>query len=136
MPKQDSRRVLAKRIRALAPKKPDGSPNVTALARKLGHGGKLNVGAAQRILAGDTSVGLDLLDSLAEAVGEHAWRLIQPDAPWPAAADELEAQLLRFWRGMTERRRDDLMLMANRWYSESHPDDGRADPFRRHVKAK
>jgi transcriptional regulator with XRE-family HTH domain len=136
MPKVESRRLLSERARQLAPKKRDGTPNVTELARRLGRGGKLNVGAAQRILSGDTSVGLDLLDLAADTFGEPPWRLIRPPAADLAPGDnELERQLLQFWRGMTPQRRDDLLLMANRWYSESAPGDGRADPFRKRSKA-
>lgn len=48
----------------------------------------------------------------------------------------LEQQLVRFFRGMSEEHRNDLLALANRWYSAAHPNDGAADPFSAKRKVK
>lgn len=84
MARRDSRKVLAEHVKRLSPKKPDGSVNVTQLALKLGRG-KANVGAAQRVLSGETSVGLELLDMVADAFGADPADLLRPlPAPKPS----------------------------------------------------
>ena len=57
--------------------------------------------------------------------------------PPPLALDSIETQLITFFRGMSEEHRNDLVAIANRWYSVANPEDGTADPFnhKRKVKA-
>lgn len=72
------REVLRDAARELAPKHEKGEragePNVTAFARDT----KIGQGNAQRILAGDTSVGIDLVEQLAWHYRLEPWQLLVP----------------------------------------------------------
>lgn len=46
------------------------------------------------------------------------------------AQTEDERQLLKFFRGIDADRQEDLVQLANRWYSMAHPEDRSAAPFR------
>lgn len=42
---------------------------------------------------------------------------------------EFERQLMKFFRGISGDRQDDILYLANRWYSFAHPEDKSAAPF-------
>gem|GEM_PF-6820170 len=45
------------------------------------------------------------------------------------SSDELVRQLLLFFNGMNNDHKDDILAMANLYYSRDNPEDRKADPF-------
>jgi hypothetical protein len=43
--------------------------------------------------------------------------------------NDLERQLLKFYRGINAEKQDDLIAMASRWYSAANPNDKANNPF-------
>lgn len=67
-----SRVILRDNLRALLSLQPGESGVQRLIAKGIANG------TAQRLLGGDTSVGLDVLDRLAALFGVPAWRLLAP----------------------------------------------------------
>lgn len=144
-----ARKILADNIARLAPKHPDGRPNVT----QLGGVANLNVGGAQRLLSGETSGGVDVIDRVAAKYALHAWELLYPgldpdnrpgmppEAREPAPKYDPRAEMSRdllnlFW-SMNEDHRDDILLLVNRWAVQDNPGPPSVrDPIKRRAKAK
>ena len=153
MPKPDSKSVLRANVETLM-RAWYGKVNKTAFGRDTG----IEIGGAQRVLSGETNVGVDMIDAIARRAALEPWQLLvpdmQPDAPpelrtpahlvaqdsarqpLPAGPlDEFERQLLQFFRGMSADHRDDLLLLANRWYAQDRPGPpSPADPFPRRKR--
>lgn len=70
-----------------------------------------------------------LADFFSLSVEEFLWGAKPTPPPEDRAVNALEVQLLKFYRKMDPLRQDDLVLLANRWYSEEHPEDKAALPF-------
>lgn len=93
----DAKTVLRDNVRRLLSLQPGES----GVQKLIGKG--FPNGTAQRVLGGDTSVGLDVLDRLAGAFGMPAWRLLAPDlgGAAPSSLDQLtphESMLLGILR--------------------------------------
>lgn len=69
----DSKAVLWKNVQELM-KKRYGEENQTKLAKDVGFG----TGTAIRLKAGQTSVGIDIIDRLAQFFGLQPWQLLVP----------------------------------------------------------
>jgi hypothetical protein len=78
MQKIDLKAIVAQNVRDLAPKKPDGSVNIRALGKILGEDGNVSVGSAQRLISGETSIGVELIERFAEKIGIAPWMLLIP----------------------------------------------------------
>lgn len=94
-------------------------------------------GTAQRILGGETSIGLDIVDRLAATFGVPAWRLLAPNLgrAEPAGLDELtphEALLIGFLR---QRGREAVRAELTRLQSgEDRPEASAPIPLRAATK--
>jgi hypothetical protein len=75
MARTPARKVLSENAKKLAPKHDDGKPNTTQFGMLTG----LKVGGAQRILTGDASVGIDLVDRVAAHYHLDTWQILVPD---------------------------------------------------------
>jgi transcriptional regulator with XRE-family HTH domain len=69
----------------------------------------------------------------AELLGIDPWLLLtgkpRADQEEQQPPDPIEAQLLLFFRGMAEDRREDLILLASHWYNVANPGKHRNNPF-------
>lgn len=103
MEKQDIRKIISANVKALLrhEQRADAGwePGPSALMRK-----NFANGTAQRILAGETSYGVEMVDRIAEAFGVEPWQLLVPDldvadrpflsdapAEWPFSMVDREA---------------------------------------------
>ena len=135
-----------------------GGSNKSALGRDTG----IQIGGAQRVLGSKANVGIELIAAIARRAGLQPWQLLVPglnphqppelagSAPYAADAaagtgtppaagslNELERQLLQFFRGMSDDHRDDLLIIGNRWYAQAQPQvPSAANPFQKKHKAK
>lgn len=79
------------------------------------------------------SAKLTEVDQLAKSFGLEAWELLRPySANEFIARDEIERQLLTFFRGLPESERDTVLAMVNGLANKFHPQPGKAtaaDPF-------
>lgn len=88
----------------------------------------------------NSGVSLELADLLSTYFGltidQFVGRSPAPAAPPESMArTEDERQLLQFFRGIDTDRQEDIVLLANRWYSQAHPHDGAANPFDKKAAA-
>ena len=88
MKKADSKKVLWENVSTLM-KSEFGKENLTKLAGKAGFG----PGTSTRLKGQETSVGTDILDSIAESFGIEPWQLLMPglgtDSKAPAEGLEM-----------------------------------------------
>lgn len=111
-----------------------GGPNKLRLGQDTG----ISNGGAQRVLAARTNVGIHLVQAIARRAGLATWQMLvpkldpdhpprlqacpgqpqamEPEAPY-RARNEAESELLQLFRGMTQQHREDLLVMASRWYA-------------------
>jgi len=137
MTPKDIKSIVAENVAALSARF-HGRPNKTRLGTETG----INLGGAQRVLSGEVSVGVDLLQQIARRYGLQAWQLLvpkfDPQRPPQLQLEQMntihqtttqysarnigEQHLLDAFRNMSAMHREDIISLAQRWADHDKPE--------------